>query len=180
MQSVPRELFVPSGCWDKAYDDRAHPISCEQTISQPYIVAYMTQLLELDEYDRVLELGTGSGYQAAILSRIANHVTTIERHEELARTARTLLERLRYTNITVVDGNGYNGFPCDRPFKKIIITAAAPHCPPALLDQLTNNGILVGPFGNEQSQRICKYVKQDDSLDKTELIRCRFVPLVDS
>src|SRR5215213_4400552 len=143
IDAVPREKFVLPQYSDDAYSDRAMPISCGQTISQPYVVAYMTEQLEVKREHRVLEIGTGSGYQAAILSQLAGQVFTVERYRTLAESARKTLEEQGYDNVTVVVGDGLNGLPEHAPYDRIIVTAAAETIPQALVDELGEGGIMV-------------------------------------
>ena len=178
MDRVPRERFLGDEAPATAYADRALPIECGQTISQPYIVALMTQALELSGRERVLEVGTGSGYQTAILAELAHEVVTIERHAELSRQAREVLEALGYRNITAVVGDGTLGWPELAPYDRIIVTAAAAQCPPALLNQLADGGLLVIPVGDSESQELLAIHKAGDSLRTTPLSLCRFVPLI--
>ncbi len=178
MLRVPREQFVPHNLVSRAYSDQALPIDCEQTISQPYIVALMTEALDLNGNERVLEIGTGSGYQTAILAELASEIFTIERHADLQQTAQTRLDRLGYSNIHFRIADGHDGWPDQAPFDRIIITAAAPHCPPALLDQLSPHGILVGPFGSPESQTIQAIRRHHGHEQSISLTPCRFVPLV--
>jgi len=148
MRSVPRHLFMPEGVRDMAYEDHPVPIGYGQTISQPYIVAVMTELLEPGKDHRVLEIGTGSGYQAAVLAGLVKHVYSIEIVPELARSASATLAHLGYRNVTVRHGDGYKGWPEEAPFDRIIVTAAPPEIPQALLDQLRPGGKLVAPVGS--------------------------------
>jgi protein-L-isoaspartate(D-aspartate) O-methyltransferase len=179
MDEVPRERFVASGQNDIAYADQALPIACGQTISQPYVVAYMTECLEVGPEHRVLEIGTGSGYQAAVLSRLARAVVTIERYRTLADAARTRLAALGFDNVEVVVGDGLLGAPDKAPFNRIIVTAAAEQIPPALLDQLEEGGIMVLPLGpHDGAQVIVKLTKTKQGLRREDLIGVRFVPLL--
>jgi protein-L-isoaspartate(D-aspartate) O-methyltransferase len=179
MDDVPREHFVDTHFARSAYEDQALPISCGQTISQPYVVAYMTEQLALDQGHRVLEIGSGSGYQAAVLSRIAKEVVTIERYRTLAETARQRLQALGYDNVKVLIGDGLSGAPADAPFDRIIVTAAAESIPEALIEQLAEGGIMVLPLGpHDGPQRIVKLTKEADGLDRQDLIWVRFVPLL--
>jgi protein-L-isoaspartate(D-aspartate) O-methyltransferase len=178
MGRVPRELFVLPAFLDEAYDDAALPIACEQTISQPYMVALMTEALELSGAEKVLEIGAGSGYQTAVLAELAREVVSIERHKELYEKARETLARLGYTNITLVLGDGSRGYPELAPFDRILITAAAERCPPALFDQLAEGGLLVGPFGKPDCQTLEVHRKQQGQPKVESLTACRFVPLI--
>jgi len=180
MDEVPREHFVTAEFADNAYADQALPIACGQTISQPFVVAYMTEQLDLDPQHRVLEIGTGSGYQAAVLSRIACEVVSIERYRTLAETARDRLKTLGYTNVTVLAGDGFAGAPDRAPFDRIIVTAAAEDIPRALVDQLAEGGKMVLPLGPRQGpQHIVKLTKMaSGELSRQDLIAVRFVPLL--
>lgn len=178
MGCVPREAFVPEPETHDAYADAALPIDCGQTISQPYVVALMTQALELSGHERVLEIGTGSGYQAAILAELAGEVYSIERHAALSQQAGERLRALGYSNVHLRVGDGSLGWPDAAPFERIIITAAAPHCPPALWQQLAENGLLIGPFGPQDQQTLTIIRKVDGRAMLEPSIACRFVPLV--
>ena len=147
MDEVPRERFVEADFADSAYADQALPIACGQTISQPYVVAYMTEQLGVRPQHRVLEIGTGSGYQAAVLSRLAREVVSVERYRTLAEQARERLAALGYDNVEVIVGDGFAGAPERAPFDRIIVTAAAENVPQALLDQLADGGVMVLPLG---------------------------------
>jgi protein-L-isoaspartate(D-aspartate) O-methyltransferase len=179
MARVPRERFVPAEEFTAAYADEALPIECGQTISQPYVVALMSQTLELSGSERVLEVGTGSGYQTAILAELAREVYSIERHEELSRIARQRLDGLGFQNVHTKVGDGSLGWPEAAPFDRIIITAAAPNCPPALWQQLADGGLLIGPFGNREQQTLTIIRKINGRAEKQPSIACRFVPLVE-
>jgi protein-L-isoaspartate(D-aspartate) O-methyltransferase len=179
MDEVPREQFVEGDFSGAAYDDRALPIACGQTISQPYVVAYMTEQLALRPEHRVLEIGTGSGYQAAVLSRIAREVVTVERYRTLAEKARSRLFALGYNNVEVVVGDGFSGVPERAPYDRIIVTAAAEDVPPALVEQLGEGGIMVLPLGpHHGAQSIVRLTKTAQGLAREELIAVRFVPLL--
>jgi len=179
MDEVPREHFVSPDTTDTAYADRALPIACGQTISQPYVVAYMTEQLDVRPEHRVLEVGTGSGYQAAVLSRLAREVVTIERYRTLADTARVRLETLGYGNVEVVVGDGLAGVPSRAPFDRIIVTAAAESVPDALMEQLAEGGVMVLPLGSHAaSQVLVKLTKNKDRIAREDLIAVRFVPLL--
>jgi protein-L-isoaspartate(D-aspartate) O-methyltransferase len=178
MDRVPREWFVPAGAEQLAYADRAVPIGCEQTISQPYIVALMTEALQLSGTEHVLEIGTGSGYQAAILAELSASVVSIERHAELSRAAGRALARLGYRNITLVVGDGTLGWPERAPYDRILVAAAAAQIPPALVDQLAEGGTLVIPLGDSQGQELQALHKIGGQLHAERLSGCRFVPLV--
>lgn len=179
MDEVPRGEFVEAQFTDSAYADQALPIECGQTISQPYVVAYMTERLALRPHHRVLEVGTGSGYQAAVLSRLAREVVSIERFRTLAAQARARLAALGYDNVEVVVGDGFAGVPARAPYDRIIVTAAAEHVPQTLLDQLGDNGIMVLPLGpHGGSQHIIKLTKSQTGTAREDLIGVRFVPLL--
>jgi protein-L-isoaspartate(D-aspartate) O-methyltransferase len=178
MRRVPREVFVGEGLAESAYADSALPIDCEQTISQPVIVAMMTQALQLENHHRVLEIGTGSGYQAAILAELAGAVFSVERHAELSRQADERLRRLGYQNVSLRVGDGTQGWPEEAPFDRIIITAATDQCPPALWEQLVEGGVLVGPFGPAWEQALYEVHKIGGQPQSKLLTGCRFVPLV--
>jgi len=178
IERTPRDLFVPERFEDQAYDDRALPIDCGQTISQPYIVAHMTQALKLDDRCKVLEVGTGSGYQAAVLSRLTRRVYTIERYRTLSREAEARFEALRLSNIVTRIGDGTKGWPEQSPFDRIIITAAAPQRPVEILAQLKDGGIAVAPVEREGKQILMRYERTGGSFSEDELMDVRFVPLV--
>jgi protein-L-isoaspartate(D-aspartate) O-methyltransferase len=178
MARVPRERFVPADDQLEAYADAALPIECGQTISQPYVVALMSQTLELTGQEKVLEIGTGSGYQTAILAELADEVYSIERHADLSQLATGRLSALGYQNVHTRVGDGSQGWQDVAPFDRIIITAAAPNCPPALWQQLAENGLLVGPFGNREEQTLTIIRKVDGRAETQPSIACRFVPLI--
>lgn len=179
MDEVPREYFVDRPFVDAAYADRALPIACGQTISQPYIVAYMTEQLDVQATHRVLEIGTGSGYQAAVLSRLAREVVTIERFRTLADAARSRLETLGYRNVEVLLGDGLAGASDRAPFDRIIVTAATETLPQTLLDQLKDGGIMVLPLGPQAGpQTLVKLTKSAEGVVRQDLIAVRFVPLL--
>ena len=179
MDQVPRENFVAPDYADDAYADAALPIDCGQTISQPYVVAYMTEQLALAPHHRVLEIGAGSGYQAAVLSRLAREVVTVERYRTLAETARTRLATLGYDNVTVVVGDGFAGHPERAPYDRIIVTAAAEQIPEPLVAQLGEGGVMLLPLGpHDRTQRLVKLTKTADTLLREDLIAVRFVPLM--
>lgn len=178
MGKVPRHLFVPDQQRERAYDDCPLPIGENQTISQPYIVALMTAHLDLRGNENVLELGTGSGYQTAILCEIAGKVLTMERIQSLATRADRLLASLGYLNYRVVVGDGTEGYPENAPFDRVIITAATPEIPPPLINQLSEGGVVVAPVGMQFEQDLLKAVKEGSKLKKTFLGGCRFVKLV--
>jgi protein-L-isoaspartate(D-aspartate) O-methyltransferase len=179
LRTVPRHLFVPAGVADQAYDDCALAIGYGQTISQPYIVALMTLLAEVNVRSRVLEVGSGSGYQTAVLAELAGEVYTIERRRELEERARLVLARLGYHNVTSVLGDGSLGLPEHAPFDRIVVTAAAPQAPPPLLDQLADGGRLVVPIGPAGRDQILTVISRSAAgLSEVQSIPCRFVPLV--
>jgi protein-L-isoaspartate(D-aspartate) O-methyltransferase len=180
MEEVPRARFIEAEYGEDAYADQALPIACGQTISQPYVVAYMTELLAVRPEHRVLEIGTGSGYQAAVLSRLAREVVSIERYRTLAEEARARFASLGYENIEVVVGDGLAGLPERAPFDRIIVTAATQTVPTALADQLSDDGgVMVLPLGpHDGPQRIVKLTKTQTGLEREDLIRVRFVPLL--
>ena len=179
MDEVPREYFVETSFVTSAYADRALPIACGQTISQPYVVAYMTEQLEVRPGHRVLEVGTGSGYQAAILSRLAREVVSVERYRTLADQARDRLRALGYDNVEIVAGDGFAGVPERAPYDRIIVTAAAETIPEALLAQLADGGIMILPLGShEGSQHIIKLTKSQTGTQRENLIPVRFVPML--
>lgn len=180
MDQVPREYFVSAEFADSAYGDQALPIACGQTISQPYVVAYMTELLTVEPRHRVLEVGTGSGYQAAILSRLARQVVSIERYRTLAEQARQRLETLGYANVIVLVADGFGGAPEHAPFDRIIVTAAAEEVPPALIDQLSAGGKMVLPLGRpDGTQHLVKLTKEaDGELTREDTLAVKFVPLL--
>ncbi len=179
MEEVPRERFVEGDQIEDAYGDFAMPIACGQTISQPYVVAYMSEQLALKPVDRVLEVGTGSGYQAAVLSCLAREVVSIERYRTLAETARKRLVSLGCTNVEVVVGDGFAGVPSRAPFDRIIVTAAAETLPQTLLDQLEEGGIMLLPLGPRGGvQHIVKLTKSQTGIARENLITVRFVPLL--
>jgi protein-L-isoaspartate(D-aspartate) O-methyltransferase len=178
MREVPRHRFVPEDLWDVAYRDTPLPIGHSQTISQPYIVAYMTQMLHLTPDYRVLEVGTGSGYQAAILSRLAKQVYTIERVGELARRAERILQELGYDNVMIRVGDGGYGWPEAAPFDVIIVTAAAPEVPPPLIAQLAEGGPLVAPIGPTGYQDLVRLTKKSGQTSTEYLTPVAFVPLI--
>jgi protein-L-isoaspartate(D-aspartate) O-methyltransferase len=175
---VPRSRFVPPEVRHQAGEDRAVGIGCDQTISQPFMVAVMTIELALTGTERVLEIGTGSGYQTAILARLAAEVYTIERHRMLSLRARGVLDGLGLTNIVYRIADGTLGWPESAPFDRAIITAAAPRVPTPIFDQLVEGGLLVLPLGDEQSQRLTVVRKVEGRAVLHEGIACRFVPLI--
>jgi len=182
MERIPREHFVEESFLDQAWANRALPISCGQTISQPLVVGLMTQALALSDRHKVLEIGTGSGYQAAILSRLCRRVYTIERHADLLGVAEQRFSELLLHNITTQAGDGWKGWPRQAPFDRIIVTAAAPVVPQDLVAQLSDDGgIMILPVGDESSpdQMVIRVTKQDGQLNSEQLFPVRFVPLVE-
>jgi protein-L-isoaspartate(D-aspartate) O-methyltransferase len=177
LRSVPRHLFVPAEERRYAYHDGPLPIGEGQTISQPYIVAVMTELLELQGDENVLEIGTGSGYQAAVLGRLARTVHTVERYARLAQRAEETLRTLGVNNVFVHVGDGSLGWPANAPYHAIVVTAAAPVVPPALLDQLLPGGRLVIPIGGPEGQMLERWVRKADHLEREVLFAVAFVPL---
>jgi protein-L-isoaspartate(D-aspartate) O-methyltransferase len=179
MDEVPRERFVAREMAGNAYADHALPIDCGQTISQPYVVAYMTEQLGVLPHHRVLEVGTGSGYQAAVLSRLAREVVSVERYRTLAEQARGRLRDLGYDNAEVIVGDGLAGVPDRAPFDRILVTAAAADVPQALVEQLGEGGVMVLPLGpHEGPQYIVKLTRTPSELKRETLIGVRFVPLL--
>jgi protein-L-isoaspartate(D-aspartate) O-methyltransferase len=176
MKKVPRHAFVPPGHRDHSYRDLPLPIGGGQTISQPYVVAYMTEQLRLKGNERVLEVGTGSGYQAAVLAELCKEVYTIEIVESLARQAETDLKRLGYKNVQVRTGDGYRGWPGKAPFDAIIVTAAPDHVPQPLLDQLKVGGRMVLPVGGRE-QELILITRDEKGLHRSRLLAVRFVPM---
>jgi protein-L-isoaspartate(D-aspartate) O-methyltransferase len=177
MREVPRWEFVPENIQRRAFEDNPLPIGEGQTISQPFIVAYMTEALKLKAEDKVLEVGTGSGYQAAILGVVAREVYTIEIVPSLAEKARETLERLGYDNVHVRAGDGYRGWPEEAPFDAIIVTCAPDHVPQPLLDQLADGGRLVLPLGGRYPQMLRRYTRTGDTFDEEDLEPVLFVPM---
>ena len=179
MDEVPREHFVERQFDHAAYADQALPIACGQTISQPYVVAYMTEQLRLRPQHRVLEIGTGSGYQAAVLSRLAQEVVSVERYRTLADTARRRLDALGYRNVNVLAGDGLAGAPERAPYDRIMVTAATETVPEALLAQLADDGVMILPLGSHDGpQRLVRLSKRAGELLREDLIWVRFVPLL--
>ncbi len=176
MRKVPRHKFIPENLWNYAYYDEPLPIGEDQTISQPYIVAYMTEKLELKKTDKVLEIGTGSGYQAAVLAEIVDSVFTIEIVEPLARRAEKKLKQLKYDNVFCKTGDGYAGWPEHAPFDAIILTAAPPVIPEPLTEQLAAGGRMILPLG-QASQDLVLVRKTKDGITTKELLAVRFVPM---
>ena len=178
MKIVPRHEFVNESLIDQAYSDHPLPIGDQQTISQPYIVALMTEALQVDKDDRVLEIGTGSGYQAAILAQLAYRVYTIERNRNLYEMGRRILEKLGYYNVVCRYGDGTLGWKEESPFDAILVTAGAPDIPKPLVDQLGMGGRMVIPVGSSSSQQLVKLYRDEKGLHQTELGGCRFVKLI--
>ncbi|HHN67562.1 MAG TPA: protein-L-isoaspartate(D-aspartate) O-methyltransferase [Thermopetrobacter sp.] len=179
MEETPREMFVEAAFRDQAWADTALPIACGQTISQPYIVAYMTEQLEVTPTSRVLEVGTGSGYQAAVLARLARRVYTIERHRDLLEQAKRRFAALRLSNIETRVGDGHRGWPEAAPFDRIIVTAAAAHPPAALLDQLAEDGVMVIPLdAGAMHQELVRIRRTPGGFSRERLIPVRFVPML--
>ncbi len=178
MGEVPREEFISEAYRNQAYADHPLPIGLGQTISQPYIVALMTQCLQISSTCDVLEIGTGSGYQTAILARLARKVYTIERFNELSEMAQTALERLGISNVEFAIGDGSCGWIEDRQFDRIILTAAVPAIPPPLAGQLKNEGLLIAPIGGGASQELVEYRKSGDELIGKMICGCRFVRMI--
>jgi protein-L-isoaspartate(D-aspartate) O-methyltransferase len=178
MESIPRHLFVPPDLIGKAYADEALPSSDGQSISQPYVVAASTDALELQGHERVLEVGAGTGYQAAVLSLLAREVVALESIPALAESARERLRRLGYPNVRVEVGDGSQGFSESSPFDAILVSAAAPSVPQPLVDQLAEGGRLVIPVGRADHQQLLKIVKSEGRIFERELFACRYVPLV--
>jgi protein-L-isoaspartate(D-aspartate) O-methyltransferase len=179
MDAIPREEFVPPALRDEAYQEHALPIGSDQTISQPHLVAMMTDALATTPDDHVLEVGTGSGYQAAILSLLVDRVTSIERIEALATEARTTLDRLDIANVTIHVGDGSLGWPASAPYDGIVVTAGAPTVPTELLDQLTIGGRLVLPVGPRGAERLARITRtRSDEFERVDLGAVSFVPLV--
>lgn len=178
MERVPRHEFAPERYRDQAYEDHPLPIGEGQTISQPYIVAIMLDALKLSPTDKVLEIGTGSGYVTALLAELTAHVISIERHESLVESARALLAALGYSNVNVVTGDGTQGFPEAAPYDAIVVSAAAADMPPALITQLGEGGRMIIPVGSEDSQQL-RLVRMENGQPNIEFRElCRFVPLI--
>ena len=178
MQNTPRHRFVPDGVADYAYQDNALPIGKGQTISQPYIVAFMTETLDVDSTYKVLEIGTGSGYQAAVLSPLVKHVYTIEIVKMLAQRADSTLKALSYNNVTVRWGDGYKGWPEKAPFDRIIGTAAPSEIPEALIDQIKPGGKMVLPVGTNWQEIVVLTKSKSGKIQKKNVLPVRFVPMV--
>jgi protein-L-isoaspartate(D-aspartate) O-methyltransferase len=178
MRAVPRHLFVPAEFVSRAYSDEPLPIGEGQTISQPFMVAAMAEALALQGHERVLEIGGGSGYQAAVLSQLALEVIAIEARPALAAAATDRIERLAYRNVSLKIGDGSAGWPSCAPYEAILVTAAAPSVPQPLLDQLVEGGTLVIPVGEDEHQELLRLAKKDGGITRQSLYACRFVPLV--
>ena len=178
MRKIPRHLFVDEAFKNRVYDDNAMSIGEGQTISQPYMVAVMTEALELKGDEKILEIGTGSGYQAAVLAELGGYVFTVERVQSLAARAERILDELGYFNISVRVSNGTMGWESESPFDRIIVTAGAPDVPEALINQLTDGGILVIPVGDRYSQMLKKVKKIAGDIITASLLPCVFVPLI--
>lgn len=178
MRRVPRHIFVPDSIRSKAYDDNPLPIACGQTISQPYIVAKMLELLQLQPDDRILEIGTGSGYQTALLSLLCADVVSIERHEALSEVAAEILKTLGLENVDLRVGDGTLGAPDAAPFSAIIVTAGGPQVPDSLREQLGEGGRLICPVGEKDRQKLLLVQRNGDTFTQQEEIACRFVPLI--
>ena len=178
MEAVPREAFLPPALRDRAYADAALPIAEEQTISQPWIVAAICQALALEGSELVLEVGTGSGYSAAVLARLAAHVVSIERHQQLSREAAEVLRSMGIGNVEIAVGDGSLGVPERAPFDAIAVHATAPAPPPALVDQLADGGRLVLPVSGKEADTLTLLRRAGDQIETTDLGPCRFVPLI--
>tara|TARA_B100001996_G_C18621419_1_gene577897 strand:+ start:411 stop:1022 length:612 start_codon:yes stop_codon:yes gene_type:complete len=180
MGRVDRHRFIPENLRKNAYDDRPLPIGNNQTISQPYIVALMTEMLSIDREHKILEVGTGSGYQAAILGELADDVHTIEIIPELAERAKKVLSELKYNNVTVYQGDGYQGIPQKAPFDRIIVTAAPEYIPKELVNQLSYNGVMILPVGPQFLTQYLWVIKKDENgkISKQKRTPVRFVPMV--
>lgn len=179
MMRIPRHYFLDKALEDIAYQDRAFPISEGQTISQPYTVAYQTQLLQVKPFDKVLEIGTGSGYQAMVLAELGAHVYTIERQKKLFDQHKDFILRKAYPSVKYFYGDGFEGLPTYAPFDRILITAAAPFTPPKLLDQLKVKGIMVLPLNEDDSQRMVRLCKElDGTIEEEKFANFSFVPML--
>lgn len=179
LERVPRELFVEPDLSSEAYDNRALPIGCGQTISQPLVVGLMTQALDVGNRMKVLEIGTGSGYQAAVLSKLCRRVYSIERHRDLLKKAEERFQKLGLHNVTTLLGDGWKGWPEQAPFDRILVTAAAPEVPETLVEQLVTGGIMVIPVGGEwETQELVQVRKTDEGLDVRPMFPVRFVPML--
>jgi len=178
MEIVPRHLFVDQAFWPRAYGDYPLPIACEQTISQPYIVALMTEELKPHGGEKILEIGTGSGYQAAVLAALGCTVYTVERHADLSKGAQSVLKRIGLKTVNFRTGDGSQGWPEEAPFDGIVVTAGAPNIPDILMSQLAIGGTLVIPVGNSNTQRMIVVHKGENLLEKRDICPCAFVPLL--
>lgn len=179
IEKTPREKFVPAAFEDRAYENVALPIGQGQSVSQPYVVALMTEKLEVGQRHNVLEIGTGSGYQTAVLARLGRRVFTVERHRELLRDAERRFGELRLRNIVCRIGDGSKGWPAQAPYDRVIVTAAAPEVPVPLIDDLASGGILVAPVGGDRrDQALIRICRKDDGFSTEDLGPVRFVPLV--
>jgi protein-L-isoaspartate(D-aspartate) O-methyltransferase len=178
VERTPRELFVPPAFREQAYDNIALPIAQGQTISQPYVVARMTEVLQVGDRMKVLEVGTGSGYQAAVLARLCRRVYTIERYRSLLKEAEARFAQLGLSNITTRVGDGYKGWPEQAPFDRILVTAAAAAVPPALKEQLAVGGIMVIPVERADGQYVSVLTREADGFREQDVLPVRFVPLV--
>jgi len=182
LERIPREIFINASFRKQAYEDHALPIECGQTISQPFVVAYMTEQLQVGDRMKVLEVGTGSGYQAAVLSKLCRRVYTIERYRTLLRDAVKRFEDLHLHNVTTKVGDGADGWTEQAPFDRIIVTAAAPSVPQKLVDQLKPGGIMIVPVGvagGRAEQHLVRIERTDEGIKREELMPVRFVPLVE-
>lgn len=178
MRIVPRHLFLDQAFWPRAYSESSLPIGCDQTISQPYIVAIMSQELGLNGGETILEIGTGSGYQTAILSFLGARVYTIERNEELSNLAKTVIGNLKIKNVRFIVGDGSIGWEKHAPYDGIIVTAGAPDIPDELMEQLAVGGTIVIPVGKRDTQRLIRVTKGENIIEKHEMLACSFVPLL--
>jgi protein-L-isoaspartate(D-aspartate) O-methyltransferase len=178
MERVPREIFICEEYWEQAYEDHPLPIGSGQTVSQPYIVAFMLEVLSLKGAEKVLEIGTGTGYQTALLAELAGQVYSVERIESLARTAEAILQRLGSRNVGLTVGDGSRGLVEQAPFDATVVSAAAPQIPQPLLEQLREGGRMVIPVGPADAQELILVRKQDGGAVITNLEGCRFVPLI--
>jgi protein-L-isoaspartate(D-aspartate) O-methyltransferase len=178
-RKVPRHLFLDEALWPQAYSDHPLPIGEKQTISQPYIVALMTEALQLKGSEKILEIGTGSGYQTAILAELVDQIYSIERLPGLAKRARKILDQLKFTNVVIRIGDGTDGWRDESPFDAIIVAASAPNAPDPLMQQLDYGGRLIIPVGQEESQDLMLYIKEgDDRYREEDYGACRFVKLI--
>lgn len=179
LEDIPREDFIPTALYSQAYENAALAISSGQTISQPYIVAYMTQILSVGKNHKVLEVGTGSGYQAVVLAKLCRRLFTIERHLSLLKGAEKIFKKLNIFNITTLFGNGMKGWPAQAPFDRIMVTAASEQVPENLLEQLRDGGIMVIPIGPQGGRQfIYRITRKGKSYHQQELLPVRFVPLL--